>query len=290
MELRHLRYFLAIADAGSFTEGARRLRVAQPSLTRQLRDLEVHLGSQLFLRTQRGAILTEAGKTLLPEATKAVAQFDNAIRRTQDIGRRTRRLVLGMIPGTEDALIVHVRKALGQNMQDVVIDVQSRVPPELIKALESGTIEAAFIRHGDVGQRWATKTVRTEALVAILPTRHRLARKRTLAPADFSEEAFVAVASAAAPAFRAAVDRFLGQGTRHEAAPWRETDTMLSIFSIVAATGSCSLVPSYFSSMLPKGLVARPLRTVCEPDLKLVLAYSADRVSSALQALLQKTS
>ncbi|MCP3712679.1 LysR family transcriptional regulator [Paraburkholderia sp. CNPSo 3274] len=95
MGIRHLRYFLAFAEAGSFAEGAKLLRVAQPSLTRQIRVLESDVGCALFVRSWQGVHLTDVGEVLLKEATLAVAQLDLALRRTREHVQRPRKLVLG---------------------------------------------------------------------------------------------------------------------------------------------------------------------------------------------------
>lgn len=105
MEIRHFRYFLAIAEAGSFAEGAKRLCIAQPSLTRQIRALEDQLGCPLFVRSWQGVQLTDSGEILLREARLAVAQFDLALKRTREGKQHPRKLALGMIPGTEDELM-----------------------------------------------------------------------------------------------------------------------------------------------------------------------------------------
>lgn len=286
MDIRHLRYFIVIAEAGSFTAGATRLCVAQPSLTRQIRMLEEYVGSKLFKRGHAGVTLTDAGTVFLDEARGAVSQFERVFSKTKDVVSRTRRLTLGMIPGTEDALLLQVRAALAFDMPNVLIDIYSDVPPALLQALREQRIEAAFVRSDDVPSTFTKKMVRTETLMAIVPSNHRLSRKRSIEPIEFLNEPFVAVAAHVAPAFRTALDAFfLNAGVQK--VPDCESETLLSIFSMVASKGFCSLVPSHFSSVLPKSVVGRRLSGQ-RLNLDLVLAFPADTVSPALNALLER--
>ncbi|MFU4558081.1 LysR family transcriptional regulator [Pseudomonas paraeruginosa] len=285
MDIRHLRYFLAIADAGSFTAGAQRLRVAQPSLTRQIQALEAHVGCTLFVRTWQGVHLTEAGEVLRKEALLAVTQFDAALKRTQDSGKQVCRLVLGMIPGTEDELMGLVSAALASETRCIGVDVQSKLPLELIRALELRSINAAFIRRGDVPPGWASQVVRKETLMAILPRGHRLLHKRKISPSDLCKERLVAISASAAPALRSTIDEFLHQNGNAVVEPL-EADGMLSIFSMVAATGLCSLVPYHFCNMLPKSITIRRLTSVDHSALNLVLVHSGKETSPLLERLL----
>ncbi len=285
MEIRHFRYFLAIADAGSFAEGAKRLCIAQPSLTRQIQALERHLGCTLFVRSWQGVQLTDAGEILLREARLAVAQFDLALRRTRERKQHPQKLVLGMIPGTEDELMGRVRAALGPDLQNVSIDVHSKLHPDLIRALENGSIDAVFVRQGDIGQEWASRTVLAEELIAILPRGHPLLNKRRLSPTDLSGERIIAVTTAAAPALRETIEAFLNQNGTAPVKPPLEADGMLSIFSLATATGLCSLVPSHFARMLPKGMATRRLTAFDSSRLNLVLAYAGNRVSPIVSQL-----
>ncbi|SCZ21987.1 LysR family transcriptional regulator, hca operon transcriptional activator [Burkholderia vietnamiensis] len=285
MEIRHFRYFLAIAEAGSFAEGAKRLCIAQPSLTRQIRALEDQLGCPLFVRSWHGVQLTDSGEILLREARLAVAQFDLALKRTREGKQHPRKLALGMIPGTEDELMGRISAALGPELQDIAIDVHSKLHLDLIRALENGRIDAAFVRQGDIGPEWTSRTVQAEDLIAILPRGHALLNKRRLSPADLSKERIIAVAAAAAPALRATIDAFLHQDGTAPAKPPLEADGMLSIFSLVAATGLCSLVPSHFARMLPKGMATRRLTAFDSSRLNLVLAYAGNRASPIVSRL-----
>ncbi|AMS23940.1 LysR family transcriptional regulator [Pseudomonas synxantha] len=287
MEIRHLRYFLEISDMGSFTAAAQRLGVAQPSLTRQMHALEEHVGCKLFTRSWQGACLTEAGEVLQKEARLTVSQFNSAIKRTQDKGKQVHRLVLGMIPGTEDELMGRVSTALGPEMKGIAVDVQSKLPLDLISALQQQSIEAAFIRRGDVPIEWVSQVIRKETLTAILPRGHHLLRKRMISARDLSGERLVVISAKAAPALRSTIDAFLAPYKTDLIVPL-EADGMLSIFSMVTATGLCSLVPDSFCKMLPKNIATRRLGAIYDSALDLVLAHTGTSVSPLLERLFER--
>jgi LysR family transcriptional regulator, hca operon transcriptional activator len=282
MELRHLRYFVAVAAAGSFTRAAQRLHTAQPSLTRQIRELENNVGAKLLVRGRQGVSLTAAGTTMLAEAQLTLAQFERTIALTRDAACGRRRLALGMIPGTEDELITEVHAVLNQHMRDVVVEIRSKHEPELIDALERGSIDAAFVRATNLTKGLDAKFVRAECLMVIFPRNHRLRTMPVIDIADLAGLPLVSAAPHAAPGLRALTDDYLRQHAPSVTFGF-EADTMLSLFSMVDALKGFSLVPSHYTRMLPKGIIARCLNGAV-PRIDLVLAYPAKGASATLEA------
>jgi LysR family hca operon transcriptional activator len=149
MELRHLRYFVAVAEEKSITVAAtRRLRTAQPSLSRQLRELEAEVGARLMTRSARGIELTAAGRTFLDHARLALAQVEAAgaaARRAAHPEERT--LALGFLSGFEPQWLPGVMHVLREELPRIEVTISSKHSPQLAEGLATGQLDAAFLRR-----------------------------------------------------------------------------------------------------------------------------------------------
>ena len=162
MELRHLRYFVAVAEEGSLTHAAeRRLHTAQPSLSRQIRDLELEVGVELFVRSSRGIELTEAGRVFLDYVRLALLQVDaagDAARRAAQPAKAS--FVLGFLTGHEVTWLPDALRILRDELPNIEVTISSQSSPELAGALLRGTVDVAFLRRedrapGPVGATWS---------------------------------------------------------------------------------------------------------------------------------------
>jgi LysR family hca operon transcriptional activator len=148
VELRHLRYFIAVAETGSLTVAAeRRLHTSQPSLSRQIRDLEEEVGVELLSRSVRGAVLTEAGKAFIDHARLALSQVDDAIEAARRAAQPSkRRFALGFLTGQEMSLLSAAMHILRAELPNVDITVSSSYSPDLAQSVARGELDAAFLR------------------------------------------------------------------------------------------------------------------------------------------------
>jgi DNA-binding transcriptional LysR family regulator len=185
LDLRKLRYFVAVADTLHFGRAAEQLHIAQPVLSRQIRALEHDLGAPLFTRDSHGVVLTDAGTQLLTDAGPLLASADAARRRVIGAARGGRRLMVGFRAGIAVAPAVQ-RFATGH--PDVLVDVQRIEADEQAPMLLDGRIDVGYIRLpiDETGLR-VTPLYR-EPRVAVLPTSHRLAGKEELTEADLVGE------------------------------------------------------------------------------------------------------
>src|SRR6201997_5635218 len=193
MELRHLRYFIAVADAGSLTVAAeQKLHTSQPSLSRQIRDLEQEVGVQLINRSAHGIELTSAGKAFLDHARTALLQAEaakEAALRSAHLARPT--FALGFLSGGEIGLLPEVRRILNDEFPGIDIRLSSDFSPALAKALMRGKLEAAFMRPEEHMGDLAWKRVRTDPLIFVFPSDHRFASQQAIAPQEIAGEVFL---------------------------------------------------------------------------------------------------
>src|ERR1700733_2472467 len=259
MELRHLRYFVAVAEAGSLTVAAEKLlHTAQPSLSRQIRDLENDVGTQLLTRNARGIELTAAGKAFLDHARLALIQVDaasEAARRAAKPSKPT--FAVGFLTGQEIDWLPEVMRVLRDELPKVDVTVSSQYSPDLADALMRGKLDVAFLRREAKAADLIYKVVTREPLVVILPSDHRLASREVIDPKEMAGETFLSVSNTAA-ALRAVIDDYLkrsGIGTK----PEHEADNLAMAMSLVASTRSVALLPAYAQNFLPWSVTSRPL-------------------------------
>src|ERR1700731_3005045 len=209
MELRHLRYFVAVAEEGSLTNAAeRRLHTAQPSLSRQIRDLELEVGVPLLERRARGIALTAAGRTFLDHARLALLQVEaagEAARRAAQPDKRA--FTLGFLAGQELVWLPEALRILRGVEPDIEIALASQPSPELAGALMRGKVDVAFLRREKDAPGIAFKTLIREPLVAVLPAGHRLAARKAVRVQDFASETYISP-TRVAPALKAAIESY----------------------------------------------------------------------------------
>ncbi|MBB5510354.1 DNA-binding transcriptional LysR family regulator [Paraburkholderia sp. JPY681] len=148
MELRHLRYFIAVAETGSLTEAAeKRLHTSQPSLSRQIRDLEDQVGVEVLVRSARGVELTDAGKAFIDHARLAIAQVDTAVEAARRAAQPAKpRFALGFLTGQEMTWLPDAMHLLREELPNIEVTVSSDYSTELAAALAHGKLDVAFMR------------------------------------------------------------------------------------------------------------------------------------------------
>ena len=287
MELRHLRYFVAVADSGSLTVAAeQKLHTSQPSLSRQIRDLEQEVGVQLILRSAQGAELTSAGKAFLDHARTALLQAEAA----KEAARRAaqplkQNFALGFMSGAEIDLLPRVERILRDGFPDIDIRLSSDYSPVLAKALMRRKLDAAFIRPEEQMEDLRYKAVRSDPLLFVLPRDHRLASKPAIAPHEMANEIFC-LPSRAAPTVRRAVLDYFGRAGI-ELKPEYEVHNVVHAISMITSMGAVMLLPAYTRRYLPEQIVTRPVEGDA-PALDLVLAHHKANKSAALKLLLSR--
>ena len=293
MELRHVRYFVAVADARSLKLAAQRLRTTQPSLSRQIRDLEREVGAPLFSRGARGVELTAAGQVFLDHARVMLSQADAAVRSVRQITVPTKpAFTLGFMIGHDSTWLPETLHLLRDELPNLHVTLSTQNSPQLAAALVQGMLDAAFLREGDGLAELEFRTLIHEPLEVYLPTAHRLAARTSIAIGEIAGESFLSVsgsalsASGKPPALRVTIDRYLKEnGIR--ITPSHEVDNLGAVMSLITSTGGVALLPAYAKTFLPTNVTTRPLEGLA-PRIDLSLGYRRGNASPILELLVSR--
>jgi LysR family hca operon transcriptional activator len=287
MELRHLRYFVAVAEAGSLTVAAEeRLQTSQPSLSRQIRDLENELGTQLLTRRARGIELTPAGRAFLDHARSVLSQVEAASEAARRAAHPSKPCFsMGFLTGHELKWMPEALRILRDDLPNIDVMISSQYSPLLADGLAKGKIDAAFLRRERGVSELAFRLLVKEPLVVILPSDHRLASLKAISPRDLVGETFVAVSNTA-PVLRKVIDNYLKRSGVN-ITPDHEADHLSMGMSLIASTRGVGLLPAYAQNFLPSSVTGRPLKGNT-PTIELVLGYKKSNQSPILKLLLSR--
>ena len=286
MELRHLRYFVAVAEAGSLTVAAeKKLHTAQPSLSRQIRDLEYEVGVSLMNRSVHGIELTAAGRAFLDHARLALTQAAaaaEAARRAAQPAKPT--FAMGFQIGTEIIWLPRATNVLRDELLNIEIRVSSDHSTKLADDLERGKLDIAFLRRQPKSDL-EYQLVAREPLLVFLPSDHRLAGHKTIDPHDLVGETFIGI-SEIPRVLRAVVSDYLKR-TGIELTPHLEIDNFAMALSVVASTRGVALLPATAANYLTWSVVSRPLKGEA-PTIDLVVGYHKANTSPILRTFLSR--
>ena len=286
MELRHLRYFVAVVEEGSLSTAAeRRLHTSQPSLSRQIRDLEYQVGAELLSRSVHGIELTAAGKAFLDHARLALMQVDAAVeaaRRAAQPARKT--FAIGFQTGHEMNWLPRAMHVLRDELKNIQVTVSSDYSPDLAEALARGRLDLAFLRV-EPGYDLAYHVVDREPLIVLMPSDHRLTAKQAIHPRELVGEIFIGGANKAR-VLRAVTEDYLRR-SRVDIKLDHGVDNLAMAVSLVASTRGLALMPAYAKNLLPWSVVSRPLEGEA-PTIEVAVGYSRSNTSPILKLFLSK--
>lgn len=285
MELRHLRYLIAVAETGSLTEAAeRRLHTSQPSLSRQIRDLEGQVGVALLTRSARGVVLTDAGRAFIDHARLALSQVDAAVEAARRAAQPSRqRLALGFLTGLEMSWLPRAMQLLHADLSSVDVTVSSDYSPDLADAVARGRLDLAFMR-AEPGHDLEYRVIGREPLLMLMPSDHPLAKCDTVEANDMVGHPYVAMVNKA-KVLRAVIDDYLAR-SNVKLEQTQGVDNPAMVMSLVASTRGLALIPSYIQALMPWSVVSRPLKD--SPMIDLVVGYSRSNASPILRDFLLK--
>ena len=262
MELRHLRYFVAVAEEGSLTVAAeRRLHTAQPSLSRQIRDLEHEIGTPLLIRSARGVELTDAGRVFLDHARLTLAQVEA----TREAARRAARPLkpvfavgfLRVLSGQEVNWLAETTRVLGGDMRNVEMRVSSEHSPDLAEGLATGRLDVAFMRAELNRPDLDYITVAHEPFVVIMPSDHRLTAHDEVDVRELAGERFISGSGIACPICSEIKAYLAANGLDIE--PAHRVNDLTMAMSLIASTRGVALLPACAENFMPWSVTSRPL-------------------------------
>jgi LysR family transcriptional regulator, hca operon transcriptional activator len=287
VELRHLRYFVAVAEAGSLTVAAeRKLHTSQPSLSRQIRDLEDEVGVQLLRRSARGIELTPAGRAFLDHARVVLSQVEAAAEAARRVAHPAKPcFTMGFLTGHELTWMPEALRILRDELTNLDVMISSQYSPLLADGLAKGKIDVAFLRREKGVPGLAFRLLVKEPLMVILPSDHHLAARQVINPGDLVGETFVIV-SDTAPVLRAVINDYLKRSGIN-ITPAHQADHVTMGISLIASTGGVGLLPAYAQNFLPPSVTSRPLKGDT-PTIDLVLGYKKSNQSPILKLLLSR--
>jgi len=286
MELRHLRYFVAVAEEGSLTVAAqKRLHTAQPSLSRQIHDLELELGVELLIRGPRGIELTASGRVFLDHARVALLQVEaagEAARRAAQPARAS--FAIGFLTGYEMDWLPAVMGILRAELPSTEVVIHSQDSPDLAADLIRGKIDLAFLRPEKQVPGLKFRPLRKDPLIVLMPRDHALTARSSIRLQDIAGQTFIGVSPIRAPTVWAVINDYVKPvGVK----PEHQAENLAMAISLVASTGGISLLPLYAQNLLPKTVVSRPIQGA-PPMVDLVLGYNEANTSPLLKFLLSK--
>jgi DNA-binding transcriptional LysR family regulator len=282
MDLRHLRYFVAVAEERHFGRAAARLHMAQPPLSQQIRQLEAELGVELLRRTTRRVDLTEAGRAYLDRARAILASVDEAATQARRVAAgAVGHLALGCVGSATYSLLPTLSRRLSEELPGVDFSFRGEMlAPDQVEALRTGAIDVALLRPPVADLSLSVTPLRRDRLVVAVPADHPLARRRRLRAADLAGcDLIVHSADRRSVMYDVVVGLLREAGVephiRHEVG---ETSTLVTL---VAGGLGVAIVPAPVTALALEGVVYLPL-TGPVAEIELAVAHRAGRTEPHL--------
>jgi DNA-binding transcriptional LysR family regulator len=283
MELRHLRYFVFVAEELHFGRAAERAGIAQPPLSQQIRTLEAELGVRLFNRTRRRVELTDAGKAFLPEARKTLRQAERSVRAARDGADGVAgRVTVGFVGSLAFGIVPDLLKHQHADLSDIRLELQELTSEQQRAALRAGEIDLGLIRYPIVEPAIESLRIATDPLVVAVPATHSLSNCIDGIPVEHLQGIpFVMFPRAHGPAF---FDQIIALCRDAGFTPdiVQEATQMATIVAIVSAGIGVAIVPRSVARIALDGVEFRPLHASNgqQPGVDVTLARSANRQSA----------
>jgi DNA-binding transcriptional LysR family regulator len=288
IDLRQLRYFLAVSEELNFGRAALRLHISQPPLSRQIRQLEDQLGVELFLRGKSGVALTEAGAAFLPEVRRILVQAEKAVAVARAArGAEGGKFVVGYTTVFDRSAIPDVADRLRQRFPNWRIVTRGKHSISLVRDVKNGTMDAAFIGLHTETQGLTVETLLEEPLVLALPAKHQLAQKRRLGFDDLREEPMFWFERRLNPGFYDHCQAFFEQiGFKPNVIP--EPPDHHIMLGLIAEGQGVALISASLQNVKRRGVVFRALKEEAKKlSMGIVVVYSERNQSPVLHPFLE---
>lgn len=288
MELRHLRYFVAVAEEQNVSRAAKRLHISQPPLSRQIRDLENDLGIALFEHSAKAIRLTPAGRIFLSEARAVLQRADDAVAFTKAVAHRKRtRIRVGYSFYAATGFLPRALLAFQRTNPEVSVDLSTKPTQDMLRGLRSGSLDVALLRYASPEnfQGLSVEELGTYPFRVASHKKHRFARLREVPMSEVARQPIVAFSRREYPDYHVLLARLLS--------PYNpslniveEYESVPSIIAAVEAGRGISIVNQSMSHIAGERIVLRPLKPAPEPA-RYVLAYRKEGVSPSITSFLK---
>jgi LysR family hca operon transcriptional activator len=274
VEIRHLRYFVAVAEELSFTRAAARLRTAQPSLSQQIRQLEKSVGVKLLDRSRHHVGLTSAGRVFLQQAKDILARVEHARRlANRAADGLAGELAVGTFLSADVKILPALRALVAERLPDLRIILHSKYAMDSIAGLSSGALDVAFVRGPLEADGLESVELLREDLVIVLPSHHALARRRRVPVKILDDLPCITMPRALSPGLHdAAASLYREAKIRMHAVS--SADNLLGHLKLVQEGMGFALLPESISAMLPAGVTSRPLDCAPVPTVSVQIAWA----------------
>jgi DNA-binding transcriptional LysR family regulator len=287
MELRHLRYFIAVAEELHFRRAAERLHMSQPPLSQQIRQLEEEIGAQLLTRSQRKVELTAAGAAFLVRSREILDAVEDAARQARRVQRgEVGRLAVGFVGSAMYSFVPELLRAFREQAPDIALRLHEMGTTEQLRQLDDGRLDVGFLRTPGRWPGLSFETVLSEQIVVAMPDVHPLAQRARLRMEDLAGESLVLLTPGGSPGLRAALATSIAQLGGEERII-QEASEMQTVVGLVAAGIGISLVPESVRALVREGVSYRPLDGE-SPVVKLAVAWRTADESPVLKAFLEQ--
>jgi DNA-binding transcriptional LysR family regulator len=288
MELRHLRYFIAVAEELSFSRAAERLQMAQPPLSQQIQSLEAEMGVKLFDRKKRPLQLTSAGRAFAEEAQLTLANLEQAVQRTQRIYQgELGHLTIGFTSSVANGVLPDILRTFRQRYPEIKLILREESTAFQLQGLRDRKTDVAFVYqyHEMQEEKDLDKiTLAPEPLLVVLPQNHRLARCSKIVLSDLENEEFVLPLPHVVLGLPEQINQICSQaGFSPKIA--QEAVFMVTILGLVSAEIGISMLPASVQNLQRKGVVYRPLQAETTAP-KLTVIWLRHHVSPVLAQFL----
>ena len=262
MELRHLRYFVTVAEELNVSRASARLHVSQPAVSRQLRDLENEIGVPLFVRRHNGLAMTDAGESFLAHARGILRKSADAAAHMNSFRQRpAKRLAIGYIPSVLADILTPALKEFTRKNGDTEVSLKELAPQHQVRGLRDGRIDLALLGNPclELSREFRVITLRRVPFCAVVPEDHRLARRARVALGELKGETFIGFADDLFPGRNASISNACEQaGFTPKLIP--RIENLTALLATVAAGQGVALAPEEVRQLPHQGAVFVPLK------------------------------
>lgn len=287
MELRHLRYFITVAEELSFSKAALKLHTAQPSLSQQIKDLEDEVGVQLLHRTKRKVELTDEGQVFLEQARLTLTQADKAVTMARQVAAaKVLCLRIGFVPSAEIRIFPYILPRLRVRLPKLQIRSLNLKESDQINLLKKGDLDVIFINQKFENETFSSQLVLKEPLVLMLPKQHPLARYSEITTTQLQGAILTILTHKLSQPLARTITQYIKQQQIHFQSI-DEANTIGEAIQAVHSGQSCAILPAYIQALATDQIVVRPLNHAL-PHLDVFMSYQKLKSSIATQQFLEE--